>query len=70
MSDRMREIINGRGGVPEPTPAEDPATAAVVGMLQLCMAVNGFWPWDQISGEKSPEFRKAIVEYAAAVAAM
>lgn len=57
------------GSAPEPAEAEDPATAAVVGMLQLCMAINGYWPWDKISGEKSPEFRAKIKEYAADVAA-
>lgn len=67
---RCQEMLDKFGGsAPEPEQAEDPATAAVVGMLQLCMAVNGYWPWDKISGEKSPEFRVKIKEYAADVAA-
>lgn len=68
---RCQEMLDKYGGsAPEPAQAEDPATAAVVGMLQLCMAINGYWPWGQITGEKSPEFRAKIKEYAAAVAAM
>lgn len=67
---RCREMLDKYGGSePEPAQAEDPATAAVVGMLQLCMAVNGYWHWNKITGEKSPEFRAKIKEYAADVAA-
>ena len=40
-----------------------------VALLQLQMARDGFWPKDRIDGKKSPEFREAIVKYAAAVAA-
>lgn len=47
---------------------DKPDADPIVRMLQACMAQNGAWPEDRIDGVKTPEFRTAIVDYAAAVA--
>lgn len=52
---------------PEPPPAEPGEADPVVRMLQCCMAHDGAWPQDRIDGVKTPEFRNAIVKYAADV---
>ena len=55
---------------PQPEP-EDPGNGdadPIVRMLQACMAQDGAWPEDKIDGVKTPEFRAAIVDYAADVA--
>ena len=53
---------------PQPQP-EAPAWDFDVALIQLQMARDGFWPKDQITGVKTPEFREAYKEWAAAVAA-
>lgn len=53
---------------PQPEPSGDDGNELVIAMLQLCMAHNGYWPKNQITGVKSPEFRRIIQEYAADVA--
>ena len=74
MSERMREIIKGQGAKPEPTPAPEPQPSPpergdpIVRVLQTCMAYDDYWPADQIDGIKTPEYRAAIVKYAADVA--
>lgn len=66
---RCQEMLDKYGGsTPEPAAKTDGHDLAVAD-LQACMARDGYWPWDQITGTKSPEFRKKIVEYAADVAA-
>ena len=61
------------GSDPDPAPAPQPSPIPEVDLalmvLQACMQRDGFWP-GAIDGVRSPAFRKAIVEYAAAVAAM
>lgn len=65
---RCQEMLDKFGGSgPEPAAKTDGHDLAVAD-LQACMARDGYWPWDQITGTKSPEFRKKIVEYAADVA--
>ena len=64
---RCQEMLDRFGGT-APDPAE-PAWDFDVALIQLQMARDGFWPKDRIDGKKSPEFREAIVKYAAAVAA-
>lgn len=49
-------------------PAAEAGGDLVVKLLQLAMAEDGYWPRDQISGEKTPAFRAKIIEYAADVA--
>lgn len=75
MSDRMRDAVKGEGAKPEPTPAPAPQPSPIsergdpiVRVLQTCMAYDGYWPADQIDGFKTPEYREAIVKYAADVA--
>ena len=53
---------------PEPEDPEKDVADPVVRMLQACMAQDNAWPEDKIDGVKTPEFRAAIVDYAAAVA--
>lgn len=54
---------------PEPTPAPVPDRGdPIIRVLQTCMAFDGYWPADQIDGLKTPEYRAAIVKYAADVA--
>lgn len=48
-------------------PEEDTGDLAVV-LLQALMAYDGYWPRDRIDGQRTPEFRQAIKEYAADVA--
>lgn len=57
-----------RFGGSAPDPAE-PAWEFDVALIQLQMARDEFWPKDQITGRKSPEFRAANKEWSAAVAA-
>lgn len=64
---RCQEMLDRFGGS-APEPAAD-AWDFDVALIQLQMARDDFWPKDQITGQKSPEFREAIVKYAAAVAA-
>ena len=54
---------------PQPQPSPIPEVDLALMVLQACMQRDGFWP-GAIDGVRSPAFRKAIVEYAAAVAAM
>lgn len=54
---------------PTPQPSPIPEVDLALMVLQACMQRDGFWP-GAIDGVRSPAFRKAIVEYAAAVAAM
>lgn len=65
MSDRMAAIIRGT----QPDPAPDPAAAFdwKVAEMQFVMKCDGFWD-GEIDGIKTPKFREAIKEYAAAVA--
>lgn len=64
------------GSAPDPDPApDDPQPSPIpergdpiVRVLQTCMAYDGYWPADQIDGIKTPEYREAIVKYAADVA--
>lgn len=55
--------------IPDQAPAadDDDFSLAVAG-LQSCMANDKYWPRDKIDGKKTPEFRKAVVEYAMDVA--
>ena len=54
---------------PEPSPQPPPERGdPIVRVLQTCMAYDGYWPADQIDGIKTPEYREAIVKYAADVA--
>lgn len=63
---RCQEMLDKFGGsTPEP---EQAAWDFDVALIQLQMARDGFWPRDQITGRKSPEFRKKIMEYATDVA--
>lgn len=64
---RCQEMLDRFGGS-SPVPGEADWDFDVA-LLQLQMARDGFWPKDRIDGKKSPEFREAIVKYAAAVAA-
>lgn len=57
-----------RFGGTAPDPAE-PAWDFDIALIQLQMARDEFWPRDQITGRKSPEFRAANKEWSAAVAA-
>ena len=55
---------------PEPQPGTSPSPDRgdpIVRVLQTCMAYDGYWPADQIDGIKTPEYREAIVKYAADV---
>lgn len=64
---RCQEMLDKYGGS-TPEPAED-AWDFDVALIQLQMARDDFWPKDQITGQKSPEFRAANKEWSAAVAA-
>lgn len=64
---RCQEMLDRFGGS-SPDPDEDGWNFDVA-LLQLQMARDGYWPKDRIDGKKSPEFREAIVKYAADVAA-
>ena len=55
------------GPQPEPEDPDKGVADPVVRMLQACMAQDKAWPEDKIDGVKTPEFRAAIVDYAAAV---
>ena len=64
---RCQEMLDRFGGSsPDP---DEAGWDFDIALLQLQMARDGFWPKDRIDGKKSPEFREAIVKYAAAVAA-
>ena len=56
------------GPQPEPEDPDKGVADPIVRMLQACMAHDRAWPEDKIDGVKTPEFRTAIVEYAAEVA--
>lgn len=64
---RCQEML-GRFGGSVPEPAADTWDFDVA-LIQLQMARDDFWPKDQITGQKSPEFRAANKEWSAAVAA-
>lgn len=64
---RCQEMLDRFGGSsPDP---DEAGWNFDVALLQLQMARDGYWPKDRIDGKKSPEFREAIVKYAADVAA-
>ena len=73
MSERMKALV--RGGQssdlqpqPSPPPTSQPAAVpASVILLQLAMERDGYWH-APVDGIKTPEFRRAIVDYAADVA--
>lgn len=71
--DFFNALAGGSDPDPQPAPAPQPSPIPEVDLalmvLQACMQRDGFWP-GAIDGVRSPAFRKAIVEYAAAVAAM
>ncbi len=69
MAQEMLERFAGKQPEQEAEREQDAETTAIVRMLQACMAQNRYWPTEKIDGQKTQEFRKAIVEYAAAVAA-
>lgn len=64
---QCQEMLDKYGGS-GPEPAGD-AWDFDVALIQLQMARDDFWPKDQITGQKSPEFRAANKEWSAAVAA-
>lgn len=66
---RCQEMLDRFGGSAPGAAAEDDEFDLAVAVLQACMARDGYWPKDRIDGKKSPEFRDAIIKYAAAVAA-
>ena len=66
------ELLAG-GSDPDPAPDPQPPPSPergdpIVRVLQTCMVYDGYWPADQIDGIKTPEYRAAIVKYAADVA--
>ena len=69
-----RDFFELLAGGSDPDPAPDPPPSPpergdpIVRVLQTCMAYDGYWPQDQIDGIKTPEYREAIVKYAADVA--
>ena len=70
-----RDFFEQLAGGSDPDPAPDPQPPPspergdpIVRVLQTCMAYDGYWPADQIDGIKTPEYRAAIVKYAADVA--
>lgn len=65
---RCQEMLDRFGGSAPDVAPEDEWDFDVA-LIQLQMARDGYWPKDRIDGKKSPEFREAIVKYAAAVAA-
>lgn len=66
---RCQEMLDKFGGSAPETSAGGPDPDMTIRLLQLCMAQDGYWPEDQLTGVKSPEFRVKIKEYAADVAA-
>ena len=69
--DFFEQLADGSGSdpAPDPQPAPSPERGdPIVRVLQTCMAYDGYWPADQIDGIKTPEYREAIVKYAADVA--
>lgn len=69
MSERSKALVRG-GQAPDPQPSPSPQPAAVpasVILLQLAMERDGYWT-APVDGIKTPEFRRAIVDYAADVA--
>ena len=71
MSERMREIINGKtepAPQPAPQPSPSPAPAVKVTgdviLLQTAMALDGAWDYDQIDGLNTPAWREAFREFA------
>lgn len=65
---RCQEMLDRFGGSAPDVAPEDEWDFDVA-LIQLQMARDGYWPKDRIDGKKSPEFREAIVKYAADVAA-
>lgn len=63
-SERLRSIVAAQ---PPPIQPEPDRADPVVRMLQCCMAQDGYWH-APVDGIKTPEFRRAIVDYAADVA--
>ena len=63
-SSRFIEMVGGKQEEPK-TAEKDP----IVLMLQSCMFYDGYISQEEVTGIKTPEFRKKIVEYAADVAA-
>ena len=69
-----RDFFELLAGGSDPDPAPDPPPSPpergdpIVRVLQTCMVYDGYWPADQIDGIKTPEYRAAIVKYAADVA--
>lgn len=64
---RCQEMLDRFGGSsPDP---DEAGWDFDVALIQLQMARDDFWPKDQITGQKSPEFRAANKEWSAAVAA-
>ena len=71
--DFFNALAGGSDPDPQPAPAPQPSPIPergdpIVRVLQTCMAYDGYWPADQIDGIKTPEYREAIVKYAADVA--
>jgi hypothetical protein len=71
--DFFGQLAGGSDPDPQPAPAPQPSPIPergdpIVRVLQTCMAYDGYWPADQIDGIKTPEYRAAIVKYAADVA--
>lgn len=64
---RCQEMLD-RFGESSPDASPDDEWDFDVALIQLQMARDGFWPKDRIDGRKSPEFRDAVIKYAAAVA--
>lgn len=66
---RCQEMLDKFAGSAPDASAEGPDPDMTIRLLQLCMSHDGYWPEDQLTGVKSPEFREKIKEYAADVAA-
>ena len=71
--DFFGKLAGGSDPDPQPAPAPQPSPSPergdpIVRVLQTCMSYDGYWPADQIDGIKTPEYRAAIVKYAADVA--
>ena len=66
------ELTEGQMPTVDTAPAahQKPATGMdyIVAQLQLCMAHDGYWSAEEITGVKTDEFRQRIVEYAEDVA--
>ena len=66
---RCQEMLDRFGGsTPDAQPAVEDRDLAVAS-LQACMARDGYWSWDSITGKNDPAFREKLKEYAADVAA-